>query len=286
MAALLSIGDFARATNLSVRTLRFYHEAALLEPAEIDSNSGYRRYRTGQIPVAQVIRRFRALDMPLGEIREVLSARDIAARNELIAAHAKRLEDDIERQRAIVTSLRDLLDHPDSTAGIEHRTVPPTSAAAITETIDITDAAAWYQGALGELFATLAAQGIEPTSAAGGIFSNELFTDERGVATVFVPCGPEVRHLGRVEATIVPAAELAVIVHAGALEGVDRAYGTLGAYVAEHALAVDGPLREYYAVGADETTDATSWRTEIGWPIFATNPAVNLGGSRGRVSPD
>jgi hypothetical protein len=31
---------------------------------------------------------------------------------------------------------------------------------------------------------------------------------------------------------------------------------------------VDGPLREYYLRGADDTTDEAEWRTEIGWPIF------------------
>jgi len=38
--------------------------------------------------------------------------------------------------------------------------------------------------------------------------------------------------------------------------------------VAQHALAVEGPLREYYLVGPQETADESAWRTEIGWPIF------------------
>ncbi|MCU1415448.1 MAG: transcriptional regulator, MerR family [Microbacteriaceae bacterium] len=271
MFASLSIGDFARATNLSVKTLRYYHEAGLLEPAEIDANSGYRRYSTGQIPVAQVIRRFRALDMPLGDIREVLEASDITTRNELIAAHTRRLEIEIERTRTVVASLRNLLDHPNLDVTIEHRSIASALAAAITEVVDLADAAAWYQGALGELHATLAAQGVEPAGIAGGIFSTELFTDERGSATVFIPVASELRALGRVAMTTIPAVELAVIEHLGAPEGVDLAYGALGTYVTEHALAVDGPLREYYVVGPHESADPAEWRTEIGWPIFATS---------------
>jgi hypothetical protein len=46
--------------------------------------------------------------------------------------------------------------------------------------------------------------------------------------------------------------------------------GALGAYVAEHALAVEGPIREYYVVGPHETTDEDRWRTDIGWPILDT----------------
>ena len=68
----------------------------------------------------------------------------------------------------------------------------------------------------------------------------------------------------------VPAAELAVIVARRLHADVDRAYGALAAYVSSHALAVDGPIREYYLVGRHDTADEAAWRTEIGWPIFST----------------
>jgi len=51
---------------------------------------------------------------------------------------------------------------------------------------------------------------------------------------------------------------------------VDRAYGVLAAYVARHALAVDGPLREYYLLGRRHTPDSRLWRTEVCWPVFRT----------------
>jgi DNA-binding transcriptional MerR regulator len=88
----LAIGDFSRATHLSVKTLRHYHGIGLLVPAEIDPRSGYRRYTTDQIPTAQVIRRFRHLDMPLDQIAGVLEAPDVRTRNDIIAAHLARLE--------------------------------------------------------------------------------------------------------------------------------------------------------------------------------------------------
>jgi len=42
--------------------------------------------------------------------------------------------------------------------------------------------------------------------------------------------------------------------------------------VTQHALAVDGSIREYYLVGRRDTQDTSQWRTEIGWPIFHTGP--------------
>ena len=53
MTSTLPIGDFSRATHLSVKMLRHYHELGLLEPADVDADTGYRRYAAEQIVTAQ-----------------------------------------------------------------------------------------------------------------------------------------------------------------------------------------------------------------------------------------
>jgi DNA-binding transcriptional MerR regulator len=259
---------------MSVKTLRYYHRVGLLEPADVDEHTGYRRYTTTQIPTAQIIRRFRDLDMPVDEVAKVLSAPDLESRNRLIADHLTRLEDELSRTQSAVESLRNLLvQSPESAReSIGRRHVPATPAAAIVETVDVAEALSWYQGALGELYATLDAQGISPAGPGGGIFAGDLFTQERGEATIFVPCVGAVRPMGRVVALTVPAVELATITHQGEHQGIDLAYGALGTYVTEHALAVEGPIREYYLVGRRDTIEVEQWRTEIGWPIFHTGP--------------
>ena len=278
MASSLAIGDFSRATHLNIKTLRHYHRIGLLEPAEVDPFTGHRRYTTDQIPTAQVIRRFRSLDMPLEQIHAVITTPDLATRNELISTHLQHLEITLARTQQAAASLRAILEPPTDAAPvtIEHRRMPDTPAAAVSEVIDVKDASAWYQGALGELHALLAAQRITPSGPGGAIYANDLFTHERGHATVFLPCDQPVRSTGRVTPLVVPAVELAVTVHLGPHTAeLDRAYGTLATYVTEHALAVDGPIREYYLIGLNETRDETEWQTEIGWPIFHTGQTHN-----------
>jgi DNA-binding transcriptional MerR regulator/effector-binding domain-containing protein len=270
MSSVLAIGDFSRATHLSIRTLRLYHERGLLEPAQVDPQTGYRRYTTDQIPTAQIIRRFRDLEMPLNEIHAVLAAPDLQTRNELIAAHLNRLEGNLARTQSAVASLRDLLQHAASSPSIEHRSIRATTSAAITQVVDVEYALSWYQGALGELSATLAAQHMLTSGPAGGIYSNALFADARGEATIFMPCSGDVRPMGRVTPFVAPAAELAIIMHVGTHSNIDLAYGELATYVAEHELAVEGPIREYYVVGPHNTPEEAAWRTEVGWPIFQT----------------
>jgi len=270
MRSSLGVGDFSRATHLSVKTLHHYHGVGLLVPAEVDPASGYRRYTTEQIPAAQVIRRFRDLDMPLQTIAEVLNAPDLQTRNDLITSHLARLQQELADTQAAVASLRDLLQGPPAALHIEHRSEAAIQSAVIADVVDLDDLGPWYQGAIGELHATLAAQDVPIAGPPGGVISTALFTDERGEITIFIPTSAPIRGVGRVTPTSLPAVELATTVHAGSHADIDCTYGSLATYVSEHALGVDGPIRERYLVGRQDTTDETEWRTEIGWPIFDT----------------
>jgi DNA-binding transcriptional MerR regulator len=270
MRAGLSIGDFSQITHLSVKTLRRYHETGLLQPAEVDPRTGYRYYATTQVPTAQVIRRFRQLGMPVREVREVLSTTDPRARSVLIAAHLERLETQLDETRAAVTSLRRLLQPASPPIHVEIRAAEAVTAAAIGAAIDHSELVAWYGAAMAELDQTLRTAHLTPTGPCGGLYDNELFTDDRGNAVVYVPVAHPPSS-GRVRPLTVPAAELAVSVHHGPHDDIDVSYGRLGTYVAEHALAVAGPVRETYLTGSRDTGDAASWRTEIGWPVFRTS---------------
>jgi DNA-binding transcriptional MerR regulator/effector-binding domain-containing protein len=277
MAAGLSVGDFSRATHLSVKTLHHYHQVGLLEPATVNPDTGYRYYSPGQIATAQVIRRLRDLEMPVAGVKAVLAAPDAPARNALIAAHLNRLEAELAQTRTAVESLRNLLQPPDGPAAIEHRSVPAAAAAAIGAVVDRADALAWLQGALGELHAAVRAQGLPAAGPAGGVFASELFQRDRGQATVFIPVLGPVRPIGRVTSLVVPAAELAIICHHGSLADADLSYATLGSYATTHEISIDGPLREYYLRGAGDTADEADWRTEIGWPIFRADASRAYG---------
>jgi DNA-binding transcriptional MerR regulator len=266
----MPIGDFARATHLSVKALRLYHQEGLLEPAAVDASSGYRRYDVAQIPPAQVIRRLRELDMPLDDIRAILRATDAAARGELIAGHLLRLEQELTRTQSAIASVRGLLDHPGAQSPVEHRSIPPMRVAAISQEITAADLGPWYNGALGELYATLSAQDIALTGDAGGVFAEELFSHERGQVTIYLPARAPFHATGRVQVLELPPADLAVIVHNGPHDDIDRAYGALAEHVTRRAVAIDGPIREFYPVSRHHTAEAARWRTEIGWPIFET----------------
>src|SRR4051794_10380421 len=140
----LTIGNFSQITHLSVKTLRRHHETGLLEPDAVDPYTGYRYYSTAQVPVAQVIRRFRDLGMPVREIGAVFATDDPDARSTLIAGHLACLEEQLDQTRSAVTSLRRLLRPAAPPIEVELRTVPPVTVAAIRATVDLDEVLDWY----------------------------------------------------------------------------------------------------------------------------------------------
>ena len=265
----LTIGEFATVTHLSVRTLRRYHEAGLLEPATVDPFTGYRYYSADQIPPAQVIHRLRELDVPLADVKAILATGDPQQRTDLIASHLRRLEDTLERTRGAVTALRQLLRPDDHELRVELRSVPVRTVAAISGDVQLAQVLGWYDAAMAELDAAYPVS--QRTGPPGGQYANELFTEGAGAVTVYRPVR-DPHQCGRIEVVSLAATELAIAVHSGPHDDIDVTYGRLGAWVAGHALAVNGPIHETYLTGPRDTKAPARWRTEIGWPIFRLTP--------------
>ena len=274
MTVLVPIGDFSRMTHLSVKALRFYHDQGLLEPARIDPSSGYRFYDPGQVPVAQVIRRFRDLDMPLDQVRAVLKAPDVETRTKEIIAHLSSMETKLAELQMSVSSLRALLEGAAIRPEVEFRSIPAARALAVRGTVTVEQAWAWGAAVFGEIYGRIEQAGLTPAGPGGALFPAGFFELHQAELTAFVPvegpvAGGSVVGGGRAEITTIPGVEAAVMLHAGSPADSDRTYGALGTVVAERAIGVEGPIREYYLVPFTEP-DLSRHRTEICWPVFQT----------------
>jgi DNA-binding transcriptional MerR regulator len=271
MATALTIGEFSRITHLSIKTLRRYHEAGLLEPAHVDRQTGYRYYSVDQVPTAQVIHRFRELGMPVREVGELIAVTDPGARAALIAHYLERLETQLDQTRAAAVALRRLLQPDPAPLEVHRRRTEAATVAAVRDVVDLSDVLAWYDSAMSELDAVLGAAGAVRTGPPGGLYDNELFTEERGAMVAYIPVAdPPSR--GAVTPLIIPATDLATTIHVGPHDDIDVTYAALGTYVSQQALQIAGPVREIYHAGPRDTDDSSAWRTEIGWPIFQTAP--------------
>lgn len=83
-----------------------------------------------------------------------------------------------------------------------------------------------------ELHATLRSVGPERIGPDGTLFPSEFFELDEAELVAYVPATGRPARRGRVVDYEVPAAELAVTLHAGPFGDLDRTYGTLGTWVA------------------------------------------------------
>lgn len=111
--ALLTIGAFARAAQLTPKALRLYDELGLLAPAAVDPESGYRLYAPDQLEPARLIARLRRIGMPLAEIATVCGLPPTAAAA-AVAGYWRRVTVDTAARDRLVARLVDDL-HEGST---------------------------------------------------------------------------------------------------------------------------------------------------------------------------
>ena len=70
----LRIGEVAKRTGLSVKTIRFYCDQGLLQPSG-RSEAGYRLFNEDCLAELNLIRALRVMDVPLAELARILEAR-------------------------------------------------------------------------------------------------------------------------------------------------------------------------------------------------------------------
>jgi MerR family transcriptional regulator, thiopeptide resistance regulator len=106
------IGELARRTGLTVRTLHHYDEIRLLSPVE-RSDGGHRVYGEADVRRLYRIVSLRSLGFPLDAIAGALDHEDFDPRA-AVEDHLARLEAQMEQQRQLQDSLRRLLERLDT----------------------------------------------------------------------------------------------------------------------------------------------------------------------------
>jgi DNA-binding transcriptional MerR regulator len=135
---MLTIGRFADATGLTAKALRHYDEIGLLVPARVDPDNGYRYYDTAQIEDAVAIRRLRALELPLGEIKILLEGDGDTVRDRL-AAHGYRVAEEAWEKQLLHLELNALVEGGDEALTLKICDVPELRLAATIRHLQLVD---------------------------------------------------------------------------------------------------------------------------------------------------
>lgn len=267
---LLRIGEVARLFNLSVGTLRHYEQMGLLEPAYVDAASGYRYYGARQLSTLNTISHLRVLDLPLAQIREFVTTRDVdlmqrqlAQQQELIERKRRELERVSRKIDNRLALLRGALDAELDT--IYEVNAPELRCAVLRERVNPTDAYAleWQirqlQKGQHETFVFLGNLGV-------GIAPERIATgDFDGYDEVFLLLDDTDDYLGDVETR--PAARCLTISFRGTHGQAAPRYEQLLSYMHEHSLTPAGPSREIALIDDIISDDPATYVTQITVPV-------------------
>lgn len=267
---LLRIGEVARLFNLSVGTLRHYEQTGLLEPAYVDAASGYRYYGARQLSTLNTISHLRVLDLPLAQIREFVTTRDVdlmqrqlAQQQELIERKRRELERVSRKIDNRLALLRGALDAELDT--IYEVNAPELRCAVLRERVNPTDAYAleWQirqlQKGQHETFVFLGNLGV-------GIAPERIATgDFDGYDEVFLLLDDTDDYLGDVE--VRPAARCLTVSFRGTHGQAAPHYECLLDYMRERNLSPAGPSREIALIDDIISDDPATYVTQITVPV-------------------
>lgn len=115
---LLKIGDFARYADTNLRTLRYYEEMGLINPAT-RSQGGFRYYRQTDVHRVQMIRDLQELGLSLETIRDLIRARQDGEPRDRFLDRVRQALD--EQDRLLAERMRSLEDQRRKVASALHK---------------------------------------------------------------------------------------------------------------------------------------------------------------------
>lgn len=257
---MLKIGDFSKLAHVTVKTLRYYARLGLLQPAWTDRFTGYRYYTLEQLPRLNRILALKdlgfSLDQIAGLVKDNLPVEQIRGMLRLKQAE---LEERIlaEQNRLVMVAAR--LEQIENaglpgTGAVLVKRVEATPLAVTREVVPTVERLPQHLNRMaGELNEWLAGQNVTAAGPWMALYSNTEYR-ERDIPVelgVVVDSGVLTR-LGLATGgkislrRLPPVAEMAALVHGGAVETLHQAYTELYAWMEAAHYSPAGPAREVY----------------------------------------
>ncbi|OXS74194.1 MULTISPECIES: MerR family transcriptional regulator [Domibacillus] len=102
------VGELAKLTGLTVRTLRYYDQIGLFSPSD-HSNSGHRLYNKSDILKLQNIQSLKQIGLSLEDVQSVVDDSNSESTSHILAIQMARLKEDIRIQQKLLKELENVL---------------------------------------------------------------------------------------------------------------------------------------------------------------------------------
>lgn len=269
---MIKIGDFARLSQISVVTLRYYDEVGLLKPTAVDRFTGYRYYSIGQLPQLNRILALKDLGLSLEQIKQVvadgLTPDQLRGMLKLKRVEVEqRLANDQELLARIEARLRHIdMEETMPTYDVVIKTIPSMLVASRRVTIPTNDQVPAYLGeAFREVFDYIKSQGAEETGPCLTVWHTPADVYANEEAEALIPIDRPLPGTHRVQVYELPQVRVASVVHHGNFEDFTQGHAALLRWIEANGYRVAGPFREIYIRHDDN--DLTNSTTEIQFQV-------------------
>lgn len=132
---MMSIGEFAQLSGLTIKALRHYDERGLLVPAQVDPDNRYRTYAGSQLRDAVMIKALRDAGVPVDTVRRALSEPDQV--DALLAEFGAAVVTERTAQDSALAAARRTLAALDTPVPVLERDAGPVHYAAVVQAIAV-----------------------------------------------------------------------------------------------------------------------------------------------------
>lgn len=270
---MLTIGEFSRLTQVPAKTLRYYDQIGLFQPAQVDRFTQYRYYSMEQLPRLYRILALKELGLSLEQISDLLennlSLEEIRG---MLRLKQSELRQHIEQEQArlnfVANKLRQL-EEEGTMAGYDVvlRDVPPIRAAV---RYGVVPEQKFIGAVLGRMFGELEAF-LKSHNAATNGYATTLYDDEEWperdihVRAAF-PTAANLPEDQRVKIETLPAGTMATVIHKGSFEKLGSAYDALTQWIESNGYRIVGSGREIN-LQFDPQGSPDDYVTEIQFPV-------------------
>jgi DNA-binding transcriptional MerR regulator len=268
---MLKIGEFARISQVSIKTLRHYDAIGVLRPSRIDPENGYRRYDIGQLADIMRVLALKDCGFALEEIAQLLRTYDLERLGDLlgqrVAAQQQVVADEqarLQRLQARVAQIASL--ERGRLYDVVLKRTEPLTLVGLRRYIATSEEIGPFAWEIVHRFerAALAPTGPLVHLYYDGSCPEEGFDLFVGAAVSALP-----PNLGELRCERLGAGEqVACVLYQGDYPSIGDAYVALGCWMASSGYHRSGPGREIYHRSPLHTTDPASYITEIQFPII------------------
>ncbi len=243
---MLQIGEFSRVCLVSVKTLHHYDRIGLLTPAEVDSFTGYRYYRTEQIDTMNYIRRLKRYGFSLEEIQRLITLSDHKELADALRRQKEKLKQKQQEMNAVLNELQAHISVFERTGDImtyqkgytiEIKNSPAMNVLANRTMMGVDEFGKYY----GTLFERVPKERVTPTGLNGARYYDEEFNHDSSDIEVFIG----IKERDKADVVMEPC-ECAMTVHRGGYSTLSEAYGAVASWIAENGYEIAGAPFDLY----------------------------------------